>query len=67
LLHFCAVVSRLSDETRVLAQRLALLEQQQRSSAGASSPSGDDVEEEPGPAWLTSDHPSAEPTRAGKP
>jgi hypothetical protein len=27
LLHFSAVVSRLSDETRVLAQRLALLEQ----------------------------------------
>ena len=26
LLHFSAVVSRLSDETRVLAQRLALLE-----------------------------------------
>jgi hypothetical protein len=67
LLHFCAVVSRLSDETRVLAQRLALLEQQQRSGASASSPSGDAVEEDPGPAWLTSDHPSAEPTRAGKP
>ncbi len=68
LLHFSAVVSRLSDETRVLAQRLALLEtaaalgrEMQR------SPSGDDVEEDPGPAWLTSDHPSAEPTRAGKP
>ena len=27
LLHFSAVVSRLADETRVLAQRLALLEQ----------------------------------------
>jgi hypothetical protein len=27
LLHFTAVVSRLSDETRVLAQRLSLLEQ----------------------------------------
>ena len=30
LLHFSAVVSRLADETRVLAQRLALLEQRQR-------------------------------------
>ncbi len=29
LLHFSAVVSRLSDETRVLAQRLALLEERQ--------------------------------------
>lgn len=67
LLHFCAVVSRLSDETRVLAQRLALLEQQQRLGGTASSPSGDDVEEDPGPAWLTSDHPTVEPTRAGKP
>jgi hypothetical protein len=30
LLHFSAVVSRLADETRVLAQRLALLERDQR-------------------------------------
>ena len=30
LLHFSAVVSRLADETRVLAQRLALLEQRAR-------------------------------------
>jgi hypothetical protein len=30
LLHFSAVVSRLADETRVLAQRLALLEQRSR-------------------------------------
>ena len=28
VLHFSSVVSKLSDETRVLAQRLALLEQQ---------------------------------------
>jgi hypothetical protein len=32
LLHFSAVVSRLADETRVLAQRLALLEQRNRES-----------------------------------
>jgi hypothetical protein len=31
LLHFSAVVSRLSDQTRLLAQRLAMLEEQQRS------------------------------------
>ena len=30
LLHFSAVVSRMSDQTRVLAQRLALLEQRER-------------------------------------
>jgi hypothetical protein len=33
LLHFSAVVSRLSDQTRVLAQRLALLEQRERDRA----------------------------------
>jgi hypothetical protein len=30
LLHFSSVVSRLSDQTKVLAQRLALLEERQR-------------------------------------
>lgn len=30
LLHFSSVVSRLSDQTRLLAQRLAILEEQQR-------------------------------------
>ncbi len=30
LLHFSSVVSRLSDQTRLLAQRLAMLEEQQR-------------------------------------
>lgn len=34
LLHFSAVVSRLGDETRVLAQRLALLEERQRDADG---------------------------------
>ena len=33
LLHFSAVVSRLSDQTRVLAQRLALLEERERDRA----------------------------------
>jgi hypothetical protein len=36
LLHMSSVVSRLSDETRVLAQRLSLLEQRQRATEQAS-------------------------------
>ncbi len=48
LLHFSEMVSRLTDETRVLAQRLALLEQRTRSaepavghpSAASSDPPG---------------------------
>jgi hypothetical protein len=42
LLHFSAVVSRLADETRILAQRVALLEESRRrtddSAAGDLSP-----------------------------
>jgi hypothetical protein len=38
LLHFSAVVSRLSDETRVLAQRVALIESQRGSRNGSTSP-----------------------------
>jgi hypothetical protein len=34
LLHFSLAVSRLSDQTKVLAQRLALLEQRQRQTEG---------------------------------
>jgi hypothetical protein len=34
LLHFSVAVSRLSDQTRVLAQRLALLEEQQKATPG---------------------------------
>lgn len=34
LLHFSLAVSRLSDQTKVLAQRLALLEERQRPAAG---------------------------------
>jgi hypothetical protein len=34
LLHFSVAVSRLTDQTKVLAQRLALLEQRQREAAG---------------------------------
>ena len=38
LLHFSAVVSRLADETRVLAQRVALLESRQGSRNGSTPP-----------------------------
>jgi hypothetical protein len=48
LLHFSSVVSRLTDETRVLAQRLALLEQRQDPDPGAQA----DVQEQDGD-WLT--------------
>jgi hypothetical protein len=51
LLHFSAVVSRLADETRVLAQRLALLEERQRAAAGAGAAedSGADAPHDAGP------------------
>jgi hypothetical protein len=62
LLHFSAVVSRLADETRVLAQRLALLERRERARAGGTS--GGDGEEDQ-PAWMTAPHASGERPRAG--
>jgi uncharacterized BrkB/YihY/UPF0761 family membrane protein len=37
LLHYSTVISRLSDQNTILAQRLALLEQQQREGATESS------------------------------
>lgn len=47
LLHFSTVVSRMSDETRVLAQRLALLEQRQQATERERQPEwvarGDDA------------------------
>jgi hypothetical protein len=44
LLHFSLAVSRLSDQTKVLAQRLALLEQRQRAAEQATEA---DEEREP--------------------
>ncbi|MFZ0043714.1 MAG: DUF2304 domain-containing protein [Solirubrobacteraceae bacterium] len=55
VLHFSAVVSRLSDESRVLAQRLALLEQRQRATEDAGTSGGASHEED----WVS-------PTRASK-
>jgi hypothetical protein len=53
LLHFSAVVSRLADETRVLAQRLALVEQRQSSSEAQA-----EGETENEPEWMTAERPS---------
>lgn len=38
LLHFSLAVSRLADQTKVLAQRLALLEERQQSRSGEPEP-----------------------------
>jgi hypothetical protein len=66
LLHFCAVVSRLTDETRVLAQRLSLLEQRQRSAEQARvAPEAQAGAADPTPDWVPSGQSRAEPTRAG--
>ncbi|HEY3726548.1 MAG TPA: DUF2304 domain-containing protein [Solirubrobacteraceae bacterium] len=45
LLHFSAVVSRLADETRVLAQRLALLEERERADHRSGADYNDDETE----------------------
>jgi hypothetical protein len=60
LLHFSSVVSRLADETRVLAQRLSLLEHEQRAQSGA-------VEAEPAeePDWAVARRAREQRTRAG--
>ena len=42
LLHFSVAVSRLSDQTKVLAQRLALLEQRLREGQGSAPPEAAD-------------------------
>lgn len=60
LLHFSAVVSRLADETRVLAQRLSLLEQRQREDQEPAAPDGEE------PDWVTAPGPApVPPSRAG--
>lgn len=62
LLHFSAVVSRLADETRMLAQRLSLLEERQRAVEEAQAT----AVEEPGESdWAIARRPPAERTRAG--
>jgi hypothetical protein len=61
LLHFSAVVSRLADETRVLAQRLALLEHRQRASDAPSA----EVPEPDGAEWAPEDSGRAPRPQAG--
>jgi hypothetical protein len=50
LLHFSLAVSRLSDQTRVLAQRLALLEERQDAAQRGRRLGDADLEELPTPA-----------------
>jgi hypothetical protein len=63
VLHFSAVVSRLSDETRVLAQRLSLLEERQRRAEGDDDE--DSLPERDTSDWVTSGRAPAERPRAG--
>jgi hypothetical protein len=65
LLHFSAVVSRLADETRVLAQRLALLESRERSRDARDE--ADDESDDPGvdDPWTKASGGSGERSRAG--
>lgn len=57
LLHFSIAVSRLSDQTKVLAQRLALLEERERDRDGREMPEGEMGELAEGP-------PAARPAEA---
>jgi hypothetical protein len=53
LLHFSSVVSRLADETRVLAQRLSLLEERERADGEPEPPGAGDE-----PDWMADDPPT---------
>jgi hypothetical protein len=58
LLHFSIAVSRLADQSKVLAQRIALLEERQREAereheAGTARPAAGEGEPEPRPAVTT--------------
>jgi hypothetical protein len=62
VLHFSAVVSRLADETRVLAQRLALLESREHAHDEAGDESDDPGMDD---AWTKASGSSGERSRAG--
>jgi hypothetical protein len=49
LLHFSVAVSRLSDQSKVLAQRVALLEERLHRLEGGEDPSLDEEQDEPAP------------------
>lgn len=63
LLHFSSVVSRLADETRVLAQRLALVEQEQDRER-RSEPMADETDAEQH-QWDAAERAARHRTRAG--
>jgi hypothetical protein len=47
LLHFSLAVSKLSDQTKILAQRLALVEQQQRAESEQAPIASEELERKP--------------------
>lgn len=55
LLHFSAAVSRLADQSKVLAQRIALLDERLRSMEGDAGASDDEVAAEPEPVGVFDD------------
>lgn len=57
LLHFSIAVSRLSEQTKILAQRLALLEERQRHEAASGPSAAADPDEEDAAAVFTSQGP----------
>jgi hypothetical protein len=65
LLHFSLAVSRLTDQTKVLAQRLALLEERQRDGTRLPPP-GEQVADQPALAGVEHERVVREPV-AGKP
>jgi hypothetical protein len=67
LLHFSAVVSRLADETRVLAQRLALLEQRSRDGDVDERGPGRDTPREEDDDWLAAPRTPGRPRAGSKP
>ena len=67
LLHFSAVVSRLADETRVLAQRLALLEQRSRDGEVHERDPGQDAPSEEDDDWLAAPRTPDRPRAGSKP
>jgi hypothetical protein len=67
LLHFSAVVSRLADETRVLAQRLALLEQRSRDRDVDERGPGQDTAREEDDDWMAAPRTPDRPRAGSKP
>src|SRR5918995_2591868 len=64
LLHFSLAVSRLSDQSKVLAQRLALLEERMRRNASTTPAPLDHAESEELPAFAGASSPRSELRRS---